>query len=199
MVIGGWVDLVVSPCFGNDFLWLTFVFLYFYIFTPCFFHVLNVGLLYVSVGPVMPSVGVGCYSDQMSPTLVRLYDDERRKNTAGCDEKEGVERVERVEGEGEEEEGLAYCLTELEACMDHVDDPIRKVAAGCVYFFFNFTACFPLHFYHCIFYHCIFYHFIFITSFFTTAFLPLLLRSIWWCIYTLIEIHFVLGMPIRRF
>jgi hypothetical protein len=42
----------------------------------------------------------------------------------------------------------------------------------------------PLHFYYFI---------------FTTAFLPLLLRSIWWCIYTLIEIHFVLGMPIRRF
>jgi hypothetical protein len=113
-----------------------------------------------------------------------------------------VERVERVgEGEGEEEEGLAYCLTELEACMDHVDDPIRKVAAGCVYFFFYFTACLPLHFYlyHCFFYHFIFYHCIFYPFIFTTAFLPLLLRSIWWCIYTLIEIHFVLGMPIRRF
>jgi hypothetical protein len=70
----------------------------------------------------------GCYSDQMSPTLVRLYDDERRKNTAGCDGK--VEGVEGEGEEGEEEEGLAYCLTELEACMDHVDDPIRKVAAG---------------------------------------------------------------------
>jgi alpha-tubulin suppressor-like RCC1 family protein len=64
-------------------------------------------------------LGVGCYSDQLSPTLVRLYGDEIKKKSNDND------------NDDEMEEGhLAYCLTELEPCMDHTDDPIVKVAAG---------------------------------------------------------------------
>jgi hypothetical protein len=51
--------------------------------------------------------------------VVGLYGDEIKKKSNDND------------NDDEMEEGhLAYCLTELEPCMDHTDDPIVKVAAG---------------------------------------------------------------------
>ena len=42
----------------------------------------------------------------------------------------GFDGCEEVEIGEEKDEDLAYCLTELEPCMHHIDDPVIKVAAG---------------------------------------------------------------------
>ena len=75
-------------------------------------------------------LGIGCYSDQLVPAYVRLYGNEqRRRRDDGGGGGGGVREYDGGRME-EEEEDLAYCLTEIEPCMDHEDDPVVRVAAG---------------------------------------------------------------------
>ena len=90
-------------------------------------------------------LGVGCYSDQLSPTLVRLYDDEYNHSISNSSMNGSSNTNDDVDvsvssplrraapstrGMHEEEDDLAYCLTEIEPCMDNDDDPIVRAAAG---------------------------------------------------------------------
>ena len=74
-------------------------------------------------------IGVGCYSDQLRPTRIFLYDnvyDDRHEDVGG----DGDTDSQSKDSSADRDENLAYSLKERERPVFPSDNPIRKAVAG---------------------------------------------------------------------